>query len=136
MNGETKSKILLVLAIGLVAIACGTIVSAFVHLDLPHEDILEELENDTILSINDSNSSANNTTTPTTTTTQKKTTSSSSYKSNYYNSGNNNYSSSNNGSSSSSQSGSTPDNSEKQEGHIGSEISNSNNKYITQNIND
>jgi len=70
MNGETKSKILLILVVGLAALACGTIVSAFVHVDLPQEsllDDLEELENDTILSINDSNISQNNTQTKTTT---------------------------------------------------------------------
>ena len=68
MNGETKSKILLILVVGLVALACGTIVSAFVHIDLPQEsllDDLEELENDTVLSINDSNVTQNYTKTTT-----------------------------------------------------------------------
>jgi hypothetical protein len=31
------------LIVGVVAIACGTIVSAFVHIDLPQENIIEEI---------------------------------------------------------------------------------------------
>jgi cytoskeletal protein RodZ len=83
MNGETKSKLLLMLIVGVVAIACGTIVSAFVHIDLPQENIIEEIENDTILSINDSNSSINNTTQ---TTTKKTKTTNKKYKKSYSNS--------------------------------------------------
>ena len=107
MNGETKSKILLILVVGLAALACGTIVSAFVHIDLPHENLLEDIEdieNDTILSINDTNITKNTTQTKTTT---KKTTKK--YKkSNASSSGNNVTDTSSSGNSqSSSSSGST-----------------------------
>ena len=54
MNGETKSKILIVFVVGFAALLCGTVASAFIHLDLPQESILEEIENDTNLSINNS----------------------------------------------------------------------------------
>lgn len=54
MNGETKSKILIVFVVGFAALLCGTVASAFIHLDLPQESILEEIENETNLSINNS----------------------------------------------------------------------------------
>lgn len=72
MNGETKSKIILVLLVGLLAIICGTVASAFIHLDLPEDDLLEEIENTTNISIKDT-TNLTKTNTNQTTTSQKKT---------------------------------------------------------------